>query len=179
MGFMVGLLILNVLVLGANFCFLLIGGTPWQKGEEFAPIHFGKRTYTVERFAVGVSTSVFGASWLIIWFYFLIVGWDSFMAQFSSLVFHVGLQLIASIGLIAAGIAIFKQSKRNKGIFLMSMGTLVISILYAIFMYGPRGHGQPEFMYVVGALTLVVGGFLTTGIYFLDRFVRDSQNNLR
>lgn len=70
MYFLIGLFIFTVAVIGMNFCFLLIGGTPFHKGEEFAPVKLGKKTYTVERFAVAVSTSVFGASWLVAWFYF-------------------------------------------------------------------------------------------------------------
>lgn len=64
MYFLIELLIFNMLVLGANFCFLLVEGKPFHKGKEFAPVHAGRRTYTAERFAVGVSTSVIGVSWL-------------------------------------------------------------------------------------------------------------------
>jgi hypothetical protein len=175
MAFMIGLMVFTVLLIGANFCFLLIGGFPWQKGEEFAPVHLGNRTYTVEKFAVGVSTSVFGATWFAAWTYFLIIGWDSFIPQVSTLIFHVALQFFAAVGLIVSGIGIFMQWKRSKGIFLSSMGILVGSILLAITIYGPRGHGSSVFMYLLAAWTLVVGGFLTTGTYFLDRFTHSSK----
>jgi hypothetical protein len=178
MYFLIGLIIFNVLVLGANFCFLLIGGTPWHKGDEFSPVHMGKRTFTVERFAVGVSTSVFGISWLFAWAYFLIVGWDSFMAQFNSLFLHVALQFVASAGLMLAGVSIFRQWERSKGIFLTSMGLLVGSIVLAIAVYGPQGHGSQMFMYLIGAWTLVVGGYFTTAVYLLDRLVQNSDEKL-
>jgi hypothetical protein len=178
MYFLMGLFIVTVAVIGMNFCFLLIGGTPFHKGEEFGPVKVGKRSYTVERFAVAVSTGVFGASWLIAWFYFLATGWDSFVSQFDSLIFHVVLQLIASLALIVASIGLFRQWRRRKGIFLTGMGALFVSVGTAIYIYGPRGHGDPVFMYLLGAWTLVVGGFLTTATYLLDRLLHDWDEQL-
>lgn len=178
MYFLIGLFIFMVAVIGMNFCFLLIGGTPFHKGEEFAPVKMGKRTYTVEKFAVGVSTSVFGVCWLAAWFYFLFTGWDSFVAQFDSLILHVVLQFIASIGLIVSGVGIFRQWKRSKGIFLTGMITLFVSVGIAVAIYGPRGHGDPIFMYLLGMWTLVVGGFLTAGTYLLDRLLHDWDEQL-
>jgi hypothetical protein len=171
MYFVIGLIIFMMMMFGINFCFVLIGGTPFHKGEEFAPVTKGKRTYTVQRFAVAVLTSTFGAVWLAAWVYFIVTGWDSFVPQFNSLLLHVVLQFVASITLIVAGIATFKQWKRSKGLFLSSMGILVGSVVIAISMYGPRGHGEPLFMYLLGAWTLIMGGFLTTAIYLLDRLL--------
>ncbi len=145
MYFLIGLFIFMTLVIGANFIFLLIGGTPFHKGAEREPVHAGRRTYTVEKFAVGVSTGAFGICWLVAWAYFLITGWASFIAQFDSLILHVALQLFASLGLLVASVGIFWQWKRSKAIFLMSMATLVLSLIIAIFIYGPRGHGDPMF----------------------------------
>lgn len=173
MYFVIGLLIFTILVIGANFCFLLIGGTPFHKGAEFAPIKMGTRTYTVEKFAVAVSTSGFGVAWLLAWIYFLITGWSSFSAQLSSLILHVVLQLAASIALIISGVGTFRQWKRSKGLFLTSMATLVGSTGLALLVYGPRGHGEPILMYLIGIWTLVVGGFLTTAVYLLDRLIND------
>lgn len=178
MNFLIGLIIFNVLVLGANFCFLLIGGTPWHKGEESASVHLGKRTFTVERFSIGVTTSVLGISWLAAWVYFMIVGWDSFLTKFDTLIFHVALQFLASIGLIISGVATFRQWKLSKGIFLSSMGLLTGSIFIAIAIYGPRGHGNPVFMYLIGAWTLIVGGYLTTATYLLGRLVHKYDEQL-
>lgn len=178
MYFLIGLFIFTVAVIGMNFCFLLIGGTPFHKGEEFAPVKLGKKTYTVERFAVAVSTSVFGASWLVAWFYFLFTGWDSFVSQFDSLIFHVVLQLIASLALIFAGVGLFKKWKRRKGIFLIGMAALFVSVIIAMVVYGARGHGEPIFMYLLGAWTLVVGGFLTVATYLLDRLLHEWDEQL-
>ncbi len=168
MYFLIGLFIFMTLVIGANFCFLLIGGTPFHKGSEFEPVKMIKRKYTVERFAVGVSTFVFGISWLAAWVYFLMTGWNSFTSQVGSLIFHVVLQLVAAIALTISGVGIFLQWKRSSGIFLTSMAILLFSIGIAIFVYGPHGHGDPLFMYLFGAWTLVIGGFLTTGTYLLN-----------
>ncbi|PIS10780.1 MAG: hypothetical protein COT73_07645 [Bdellovibrio sp. CG10_big_fil_rev_8_21_14_0_10_47_8] len=175
MYFFIGLFIFMALVLGMNFCFLLIGGVPFHKGAEFSPVRVGQRTYTVERFAVGVSTSVFGIGWLASWFYFLISKWSSFMVQFDTLILHVSLQFIASVGLILSGVAIFKQWKRRNGIFLTSMIILFGSIGVAILVYGPRGHGESIFMYLLGMWTLVIGGFLTAGTYLLDRLIHKTN----
>lgn len=178
MYFLIGLFIFMVAIIGMNFCFLLIGGTPFHKGEEFAPVKMGKRTYTVERFAVGVSTSVFGVSWLAAWLYFLFTGWDSFVAQFDSLILHVALQFIASIGLIVSGVGIFRQWKRSERIFFTGMITLLVSVGIMFAIYGPRGHGDRTIMYLLGMWTLVVGGFLTTATYLLDRLVNDWDEQL-
>ena len=174
MYFLIVLLIFTTLIIGANFCFLLIGGTPFHKGGEFAPVKMGQRTYSVGRFAVGVSTSVFGASWLVAWLYFLFTGWDSFISQFGTLVLHVALQFISAIGLSIAGVGIFLQWKRSNGIFLTSMATLLGSTGVAILVYGPRGHGVSIFMYLFGAWTLVVGGFFTVAVYLVDRLKNES-----
>lgn len=173
MYFLTGLLIFTILIIGSNFCFLLIGGTPFDEGPEFAPVKVGKRTYSVQKFAVAVSTSVFGVSWLLAWVYFLIAGWTSFALQFNSLLLHVGLQLVAGIALVISGVSIFRQWKRSKGLFLTSMAILVGSTGTAIIVYGPRGHGEPMFMYLIGIWTLVMGGYLTTAVYILDRLVND------
>lgn len=175
MNFIIGLIIFNVLVLGANFCFLLSGGPPWRKGEEYEPIRMGGKSFSVEKFAVGVSTSVIGFSWLVAWGYFLAVGWNSFLAQIETLWFHVATQFLASAGLVVAGYAIFRQWKRSTGIFLASMGLLVASVLIALVIYGPRGHGNPAFMYMVGMWTLVVGGYLTTATFLLDKLVEQKS----
>lgn len=169
MYFLMVLFIITVGVIGMNFCFLLIGGTPFHKGEEFAPVKMGRRTYTVERFAVGVSTSVFGVTWLLAWIYFMITGWDSFIAQIGPLFFHISMQLIASIALTISGVAIFRQWKNTNALFFGGMMVLFVSVASAILVYGPRGHGEPMFMYLLGMWTLVVGGFLTTAAYLLDR----------
>ena len=178
MYFLIGLFILTTLILGINFCFLLVGGTPFDKGEESAPVMIGHRKYSVGRFAVGVSTSVFGASWLVAWSYFLLTGWDSFVAQFADLITHVVLQFLSSLGLLVAGIGIFKQWKRSKGIFLISMATMMASIGVSIVVYGPRGHGDPIFMYLLGAWTVVVGGFFTVIVYFIDRLKNEFDDTL-
>lgn len=171
MYFIIGLIIFTTLVIGMNFCFLLIGGTPFHKGPEFAPVRMGGRTYTVERFAVGVSTIVFGAVWLVAWSYFLITGWNPFLAQFSTLIWHVAFQFAASIALIFSGIGIFRQWKKSNGVFWVGISTLVGSVMFSIIVYGPRGHGDPVFMYLFAVWTLVVGGFLTAATYLLDRLV--------
>jgi hypothetical protein len=162
-----------------NFCFLLIGGTPFHKGAEGASVTVGKRAYTVERFVVAVSTSVFGIVWLAAWIYFLVSGWNSFIAQFSSLIVHVVLQLVVALALVIAGLGIFRQWKRSKGVFLISMVLLVGSVGLAIVVYGPRGHGDPIFMYLFGVWTFVVGGFLTTATYLLDRLLQDWDEQIR
>lgn len=178
MYFVFGLIIFMMLVFGINFCFVLIGGTPFHKGQEFEPVTKGKRTYTVQRFAVAVLTSTFGAVWLAAWLYFIVTGWDSFVPHFNSLLLHVALQFVASIALIVAGFATFRQWKRSTDLFLSSMGILVGSILIAIAMYGPRGHGEPLFMYLLGAWTLIMGGFLTTAIFLLDRLLNNGADPL-
>jgi hypothetical protein len=177
MYFLIGLLIFTTLIIGVNFCFLLIGGTPFHKGEEFAPVHLGRRTYTVERFAVGVSTATFGLAWLVAWAYFLVTGWESFMSQFSSLIIHVVLQFLAAVGLLIAGIGIFRQNKHSTGIFSISMVLLVGSLFVAIVFYGPRGHGEPVFMYLFGFWTLVVGGFFTTVVFLLEKLLKTNGRN--
>lgn len=169
MYFLIGLFIFTALVIGVNFCFLLIGGTPFQKGEEFAPVKMGRQTYTVERFAVAVSTSAFGVSWLLAWVYFLSAGWESFNNQLSSLLFHVVLQLVAALALLVAGIGLFRQWKSSKYLFMTAMGVLLGSVVIAIAVYGPQGHGDPIFMYLFSAWTFVVGGFLTVATYLLDK----------
>ena len=168
-----------MLVLGANFCFLIIGGTPLKKEGEQERIHMGHKTYSPQRFAVGVSILVLGVSWLAAWFYFLISGWNSFLASLSSLLPHVSLQFISSILLIIAGIGVFKKWKHNRGFMLSSIGVLLFSIIIAITMYGPEGHGSPMFMYLFAIWTFVVGGVFTTGTYFLDRLVNDWEKNER
>ncbi|MGE3974543.1 MAG: hypothetical protein AB7F59_08470 [Bdellovibrionales bacterium] len=173
MYFLIGLFIFTMLVIGINFCFLLVGGTPFHKGVEFAPVKVGKRTYTVERFAVGVSTTTFGVAWLAAWFYFLVTGWNPFLTQIQSLLFHVVLQLIAGIALVTSGIGIFKQWRRSKGVFITSMGLLIGSLGIAMAVYGPRDPGDTTFMYLFGMWTLVVGGFLTIATYLLDRLMHE------
>lgn len=179
MYFLIGLFIFIILVIGMNFCFLLIGGVPFHKGKEFAKVKMGMKSFTVERFAVGVSTSVFGFGWLVGWIYFLISGWDSFVVQIDALISHVLLQLVASVSLIVSGIGIFKQWKRSNGIFLTSMGILFGSVGISLIAYGPRGHGEPLFMYLFAVWTLVVGGFLTIAAYLLDKLVHEWDENQR
>jgi hypothetical protein len=176
MSFFMGLMIINFLVLGANFCFLLVGGTPWKKGEETDPVQLGRRSYSVEIFSVGVTTSVLGVSWLVAWFYFLSTGWDSFIGQVNSLLLHVILQLAAALGLILAGVAIFRKWKSFKPIFFTSMGVLVGSLLMSLFFYGARGHGEPVFMYLIAAWTFAIGGILIIAVLLLDRMVHGEEN---
>lgn len=173
MEILIGLMIVNVLVLGGNFCLLLVGGLPSKSKKEFSPVKMGSRTYSVERFAVGISTSTLGLTWLVAWIYFMTTRWDQFMAQAGALWPHVTLQLFASLGLIVAGYAIFKQWRRYKGIFLTSMGLLVGSLIIAMSMYGPQGHGSMTFMFLLGAWTLVIGGVFTTATFLLDRLVHE------
>lgn len=178
MNFFLGLILFNVIILGLNFCFLLIGGIPFRRGAESSPVHWGNRTFNVERFSVGVTTSVLGFSWLLAWFYFLLVGWESFMAQFQSLIVHVTLQLAAALGLVIAGVGIFWQWKHYNRVFLASMGVFMGSTVWAILVFGPQGHGSPLFMTLLTALTFAVGGFLTTATYLLDRVVHEFDENL-
>ena len=180
MYFLIGLLIFNMLVFGINFCFLIIGGTPFKtKGESLEQddelIHAGNKTYTAQRFSVGVSILVLGFSWFVAWLYFLITGWESFLANMSSLMPHVLLHLISSALLVIAGIAVFKKWKRNKGIMLFSVGVLLFNIIISITIYGPEGHGNALFMYLFAMWTFIVGGVFTTGTYFLDRLVHEAE----
>ncbi len=179
MNVLIGIIIFNTLVLGINFCFLLVGGPPWHKGPEFEPVKMGKRTYSVERFTVGVSISVLGASWLAAWVYFMIASEQSLAVLLSNHFLHIFLQLVASISMITAGIGIFRQWNRNKGIFLMSMGIFVGSTLFAIFLYGPVGHNtSPMFMYLLAIWTLVFGGIFTTATYLLGRLIHNYDERL-
>jgi len=178
MKFIIGLFIFNALVLGLNFAILLTGGIPRNKGEKFDRIMIGKKIYTVERFAVGVSTSVLGTSLLLAWIYFMLIGRQSFIAQFNQLIIHVTLQLITSLSMIVAGVGIFAQWRRNKGIFLASTALLSISMIEAIVYYGPRGHGNPMVMYMIGMLTLVVGGGYTMAAYLLGRLIHNYDERL-
>ncbi len=178
MEFLIVLLILNAIILGANFSFFLVGGLPFQKDRERAPLHMGKKRYSVERLAVGISTSTLGVSWLVAWVYFMMSRWDSFVIQFDTLLLHVSLQLLAALILILAGIALFGKWKRSRGIFLTSMALLMGSIVLAIAIYGPRGHGSPLFMYLFGMSTLVVGVMFTTAAYLLGRLLHDWDEQL-
>jgi hypothetical protein len=173
MYFLVGLMIVTMLVMGANFCILLSGGIPFRRGTEFGPIGIGGKSYSVERFVMGMSTSVFGLSWFAAWGYFLLVGWSSFASNWSFLIWHVALQLLAAAGLLAAGIGIFKKWKRSTGLFLASMGLLLFSVGVAIVIYGPRGHGEPVFMYLFGIWTLIVGGVFTTAVLIFDKLANE------
>ncbi len=173
MYFLIGLMIVTVLIIGANFCLLLSGGGPFRRSKEFAPIGIGNRTYSIERFVMGVSTSAFGLSWLVAWFYFLSVGWTAFTANMSFLLWHVILQFLAATGLLVAGIGIFRNWKRSTGLFIGSMGLLVVSVGVAIVVYGPQGHGEPMFMYLFGVWTFVVGGVFTTAVLIFDRLANE------
>lgn len=172
MYFLMGLMIVTMLVVGANFCVLLIGGHPFRQAKESAPIGIGNKSYSVERFAIGVSTSVFGISWIVAWAYFLSTGWSAFSSNFGFLFWHVLLQFLAALGLLLSGIGIFKKWKRSTGLFLGSMGLLVFSVGVAIAIYGPSGHGEPVFMYLFGMWTMVVGGVFTTAVLLLEKLVR-------
>lgn len=161
--------------MGLNFCFLLIGGTPFQKSkEEFPTITAGKRKFSVERFTVGVATIAFGFGLTVAWIYFMILGWDSFITQASILLPHVLTQLFAGIALFTAGLGIFRQWRRSNGIFWTAMGLLLLSLVLAFLLYGPRGHGEPTFMYLFGAWIFVIGGFFTTAVFLLDRIKNDT-----
>ncbi|MGE4133853.1 MAG: hypothetical protein AB7F86_19610 [Bdellovibrionales bacterium] len=173
MYFLIGLMIVTVLIIGANFCILLSGGIPFRGTAEFAPVKIGSRSYSVERFVMGTSTSVFGISWLVAWAYFLSVGWSSFTSNMGFLFWHVILQFLAASGLLVAGIGIFKQWRRSTGLFLGSMGLLVFSVGVAIVIYGPVGHGEPVFMYLFGIWTFVVGGIFTTAVLIFDRLANE------
>lgn len=166
---LIGIIILTMAALGINFCFLMVGGPPWHKGEEHEPVKIGNRTYSIERFSVGVSVSVLGLGWLGVWLYFMITGWDSFTAQLSGLLFHVLLNLAVALSLIFAGIATFRQWKRHKGVLLASLALLMGSILLSIAVYGARGHGTPIFMWLFAAWTFVVGGIFTLATYVMGR----------
>lgn len=122
--------------------------------------------------------TVLGISWLSTWIYFMIDRWGSFVAQWESLLLHVVLQLFSSLGLIVAGFAIFKQWKSFRTFFLASIVLLVGSIGVSIAVYGPRGHGEPIFMYLFGLWTLVIGGVFTTAVYFLDQLIHDWDERL-
>ena len=174
--FLFSLLVIISLILAANFCFLLIGRPFWQKGGEFKPIKLGQKSFTSEKFAVGVSTGVIGLGWLVAWFYFMFIQGESFVNHFRSLWFHVLLQLVASVALIVASVAIFLKWPNRKKLFFVAMGTLVASIFIALVTYGPRGHGEPIFMYLIGVWTLVVGVAFTAGVYFFDYLVHEYED---
>jgi hypothetical protein len=178
MNFVVGLIIFNMLVLGINFCFLLIGG-PWQKGENFQNVKVAKKVYTIERFTVGVSISILGLSYLVVWLYFMFAAAESFSFLLNRHFVHILLQLIASLTMIIAGVGIFRQWRRNKAIFLTSVTILMLSTIFALSFYGPSGHAVPsELMVAFSLWVFIFGGILTTATYFLGRLIHNYDERL-
>ena len=171
MALLFGLFIIMALILGANFCFLLIGDNPFQKNHKIDTQKIVRLSYSVEKFTVGITTIVFGLSSLALWVYFLIVGRESFYTQNSLLISHIGLQFISVIVLIFSGIGIMRNWKKSKAVFLISMAVLFMSIGISVYIFGPSEQSEPLFMYLLSLLILVIGGFLTLGTYFFDKFI--------
>ena len=178
MAFLIGVMLFMILVVGLDFSVLLIGGIPFKSGAEFDRIHIGRRAYTVPRFVMGVSTTALGLCWLVVWGYFLIRGWDSFTFQFNFLIYHVLLQLFVSVLLLLSGIAIFRKWPRRIGLFLTTMGVLLVSVVMALRVYGPTGHGSPFFMYVFGVWSLAIAALLGAAAFLFEKLIYDIDERL-
>lgn len=170
MYFLSALFIIASLIIGVSFCILLITGTPFRSGKEFELIRSGHKAYTVERFTVGISTSVLGISWLIAWIYVLSQPWAPFKIEFEALSLAILTQLVASVGLLVAGVGIFRRWRKRKGIYLTSLVLMISSILISSLIYVPSQSPRSDLIYFFGGLTLVIGGFFTAAVYFVDRF---------
>lgn len=170
MYFLSGLFIIACLVLGASFCVLLITGTPFRNEREFGSLLTGHKTYTVERFTVGISTSILGTAWLVAWIYILSQPWAPLKVEFEPLSLAILSQIVASVGLLVAGVGIFRKWRRRKGIYLASMVLMISSILISALIYVPVQSPRSDLIYFFGVLTLVIGGFFTAAVYFVDRF---------
>ena len=171
MNFLVGLLIFNMLVLGLNFCFLLIGGISDRTNEEFPHVILKSRDFTVEKFSLGVLTATLGLSWLAAWLYFIITGWESFLEEVLMLSWHVGLQFVVGVSLTLSGVGVFLQWKRSSALLITSTVLLVLGTVLPLIIFGPSGHGGPTFMYLFSIWTLVIGGFFALAIFILDRYL--------
>ena len=173
MNFLMGLLIFTTSIIILSFCFLLIGGVPWRKkGHDFDPILVGSKNVTIEGFSVAFSTIVIGTSWLLAWIYFMYNGWTRFLSRVDILLFlHVAFQLISALAMIIAGFGIFREWKRHKGFFVVSMGLLLFSNFYAFALYGPVGHGNNVVMYAIGIWVLIFGGLYTSATFLIGRFI--------
>lgn len=172
MSFFIVLFIFLAVLLGANFCILLAGGIPFKKGVDFKILKFGKRYYSDEMFAIGVSIFVFGAGWLSTLIYLLATGWDAMANHLDSIIVHVVLQFASAVALVISGVAIFAKWKRRKELFLTSAVILFGSLAISLFAVGPKGNDDATFLYHFGLLSFVAAGFLSVGTFLLDRVVK-------
>ncbi len=169
MYFLMGLFALTVLIIGINYCVLLIGGVPFQSGAEFKNIKFGHKTYTVERLTVIVSSFIFGLSGFFVWTHFLFTKWDSIFYIDRSLILLIALHYVASIALVTSSIGLTLQWRIRTKMFWISMGALLTSCLGLILALSCHGERcEPMFLYLFSASALVIGGFLATVTYLLD-----------
>lgn len=177
MDFLIGTMIFMSLVLGAAFCFLLAGEASAVKRSELSPARVPRkrRSFSKERLTLGASTSLLGICWLTAVTYFLTIRWESFLAQFDSLIVHVSLQFLTSLALVAAGISAFGYMRGFKTVYFSSMALLVGSSLLALGVQGPIGHGTSTFMYLFTAWVLGIGAVFTTGAFLLDRKIRSYE----
>ncbi len=175
MEFYLGLFILSMTFLGMNFCFVLVGGLPWHKGEEFEPVKIGKKSFTVEMFAVGTSIFVLGATGMAAWLHMGFFEGKEFLTVFYEYPLYMSLQFMTAVAMMSAGVGIFRQCKRYKGIFLTSIGILMFGMFVA-FLSG--GHRPPAPMMLVAICTLIVGTFFTTVLYTIGRFLSTYDEQL-
>lgn len=166
-----GLLFVNMFVLGASFCFFLIGGLPFRKSAEHAPIRVGENRYSVEMLILAISICAFGFSWFLAWTYFLIERWPYFYEQQGYIVAHLILQFATATGLLVAGYGIFRKWKHFKGIFLISVAILLASLGYSIIIFGPQGYGGPLATYFFAIWFIAIGGAFVTALYLFDRML--------
>lgn len=171
------LLTFMIIIVFINFVFLLVGSrSKMRKQTEEVLIRIGSSSYSLEKFVIGVSTSVFGIVWFFAWMYFLSNNWNSFWSQRSWLSLHVALQLLTSIILFFSGVSVFREWKGSRGLFLFGMLLLIGSVAIALLIYSSHASEGQLYMYLLAGLTLVLFAFLILAFRILDGPSRPNSN---
>jgi len=173
MEFIVGLLVFDILLLGAGFCFMLARAPESSAVGAKIFLRFHHRNYTVERLVAGAAIAVIGLSWLVAWSYLSITSWTLITHSINNVFFHLTLQMAAGIMMIVAGVAIFKQWPRSQTFFMTSIVLLFVGVLAAVPFYNVQNQTGSSYIYFIGAHLLVVGGVFTLGTYVLGQLVHE------
>ena len=133
------------------------------------PIGVQSQTLTGPRRFSGIFGVVLGPILILAWVYFMISGWEAFMANPGHLMFHVVTQLLSGIMLWIAGVGMLRQWSVASMLFMLSNAFLLLTMLFSVLIHGQAEH--PVLMDGVAILLTIVSGYFVSVIFNWEHFV--------
>ena len=153
-------------LLGAYFLLFAVLTFIERRTKKGKPIF--KNDPTLPRKVVGVFAFILGILMLGMSM-FWIVGEASLVNPFLTLATHFGLMLLASGALITSSIALLRGWRGCAAMFMVAIGLLLFSVVWALPQYGRLGH--PFLMNGVAVVLVVVGAYFVGIPFAWEHFV--------